>query len=77
MVRVTVTKYSFNPPCEITELEYRSYRQMLLTDLNIDLSPKELPKSFEEKAKNIAKNSLLAVVMILSPATATSLVSIG
>jgi hypothetical protein len=68
MTSVTVRKYTFKPPQEISEIEYHSYKQMLMVDYDADICPKEIPTSQGLSAGKIAKWSLMPLVAILAPA---------
>jgi hypothetical protein len=56
----TVHHYSFQPPDRISELEYNSYKQMLLVNPNSDITPTD-----NSKKKNSFLYGLVIVGVIL------------
>ncbi len=56
----TVHHYSFHPPESISELEYNSYKQMLLVNPNSDITPTD-----NSKKKNSFLYSLVIIGVVL------------
>jgi hypothetical protein len=52
----TIHHYSFQPPESISELEYNSYKQMLLVNPNSDITPTDNSKK---------KNSFLYILVVV------------
>ena len=70
MATVQVTKYSFSPPKEISEMDFRSYKQMIMTDYNSDICPKDTSVDRGISGRKIARWSLMAVATLIAPAVA-------
>ena len=68
MARITTIKYSFRPPKEISEMEYHSYKQMLMVNYNADICPKDIPTEIGFSGKKIARWSLMAASVLIAPA---------
>lgn len=66
---VTVRNYQFNPPSQITESEYKYYKELIKSDPNAKLNA-ELKENPIKKGFRIAAMVALSPLLLLSPGAA-------